>query len=247
METQSLLEIRNLCAAYGSLEVLRGISLDIPPKRATAILGPNGSGKSTLLKAIIGLPDVQITAGSIWFSANDWTNLSLFQRIQSSVVYLPQSVDVFPQLTVEENLLIFLGEIHKGKRKISLDAAYALFPFMGTKRKQAAGNLSGGERRLIAIARAILSNPDLLLLDEPSAGLAPSALAEVCKHIQEIVQRGTTVVMVEQNLAVALEIADECILLRDGMVRMRFTSDLFDTKRAEFMEVFSLTGTGDLL
>lgn len=233
-----LLDVQNLNVSYDALQVLRGISLRVEERASIALIGPNGSGKTTLLKALFGIADVRITAGKVFYKREDITNLSPFKRLERSIVYLPQNVDVFPHLTVEENVQVFAEEMHLSNRVMISQDAYALFPFLRLRRKEYAGNLSGGERRLLALTRAILAKPDLALLDEPSAGLAPSALSDVCSYIHELRKTGTALIVVEQDISLAMDLAQECVVLQNGVVRLSFAAREYASQRTELMKIF---------
>lgn len=237
MESKPLLAINNLHASYGLANVLRGLSLRVEEGATVAILGPNGSGKSTLLKAIFRISDVVISQGDIRFDGHNITKLRV-EDYNRSIVYLPQNLDVFPSLTVDDNLRLFIEEMHDSGHKVSITDAYTLFPILKAKRREYAGNLSGGQRRLVAFCRAFLSQPRIVLLDEPSAGLSPSALSDVCGYIRELQNHGTTLLMVEQNVSMALELTQECVVLQEGQVKLRFASADFEQKRLQFMDVF---------
>ena len=216
----SLLEVRDLEAGYGDLQVLFGVDLHVEEGEYVAIVGPNGAGKSTAMKAVVGL--ARHMGGEITFDGEDIAGLPPQNIIERGVGYVPQSDNVFPTLTVEENLTIgayLLGDLPDERREVVLEQ----FPILGERLDQRAGNLSGGQQQMLAMARALIPDPPLLLLDEPSAGLAPDLVEELFDHIDRISERGVTVLIVEQNAKTALRRCDRGYVLAQG--ENRYTDD----------------------
>ena len=216
----SLLDVWDLEAGYGDLQVLYGVDLAVAEGEYVAIVGPNGAGKSTAMKAVVGL--AAHMGGEITFDGEDIAGLPPQNIIERGVGYVPQSDNVFPTLTVEENLTIgayLLGDLPDERREVVLEQ----FPILGERPDQRAGNLSGGQQQMLAMARALIPDPPLLLLDEPSAGLAPDLVEEMFDHIDRINERGVTVLIVEQNAKTALRRCDRGYVLAQG--ENRYTDD----------------------
>ena len=214
--SESLLSVEGLHVSYGAKEVLRGIDYHVAEREVVAVLGANGSGKSTSLNTISGF--VAPNAGRIVFDGTDITGLAGHRIYRLGVVQVSQSRDLFPFLTVEHNLR--LGGVIRNRRGIEkrLAQVFEYFPRLRERRTQQARTLSGGEQQMVALGRAVMANPRLLLLDEPSGGLAPQFINEIGAIIQALKDDGATILMVEQNLALAFKVADRFIILRDGTV-----------------------------
>ena len=214
--SESLLSVEGLHVSYGTKEVLRGIDYEVSEREVVAVLGANGSGKSTSLNTISGF--VAALAGKVVFDGVDITNLPAHKIYRLGVIQVSQSRDLFPFLTVEHNLR--LGGVIRNRTEIEmqLEKVFAYFPRLKERRKQLARTLSGGEQQMVAIGRAVMAKPRLLLLDEPSGGLAPQFINEIGTIIQALKDDGATMLMVEQNLALAFKVADRFIILRDGTV-----------------------------
>jgi len=214
-ENAVMLRADNVRAGYGKKEVLHGVTLEVRPGEIVALVGANGAGKSTLLKVVAGL--LKPTAGRIWFDGQDVTRLPAYRRSQMGVGYLLQGGEVFPSLTVQENLGIAGGN---GVRDSdSINPVLRLFPPLRTKFRQRAGLLSGGERQMLALAMVLVRKPRLLLLDEPTAGLAPSIAAETLPKISEFcLEHAMGVVLVEQRLREALLVANFSLWLTEGRI-----------------------------
>ena len=209
-----LLSVTGLVAGYGAAdEILKGVDFTVATGEITAIIGPNGAGKSTLLKAIAGL--VKPKAGSIRLGARDVTGLSPREMSRLGLAYVPQEHNVFPTMTVAENLEMG-GYIEPKLVKVRMEQAFARFPVLAEKRRQAARTLSGGQRQMLAMAMALMVEPALLMLDEPSAGLSPVAAEVLFKAIVDINRDGLAIAMVEQNANEALSIAHRATVLVDG-------------------------------
>lgn len=202
---EPILEISGLRAGYHDLEILRGVSLVVPRGRVVTIIGPNGAGKSTLAKAVFGL--VRVRSGEIRFEGQSLLGLKPSQIVQRGLCYVPQTQNVFPNLTVLENLRLGGTLLREGVER-RLRAMYEMFPILWERRHQKAGFLSGGQRQMLAMARALMLEPRLLLLDEPSAGLAPNVVDQVFAKVVEINRAGCAILMVEQNARRALAMSD---------------------------------------
>ena len=212
----SLLIVEGLHVSYGTKQVLHGIDYNISECEVVAVLGANGSGKSTSLNTISGF--VAPSSGRIVFDGADITNLPAHKIFRRGVVQVSQSRDLFPELTVEHNLRLGATIRNRGEAEEHLERVFEYFPRLSQRRRQLARTLSGGEQQMVAIGRAVMSKPRLLLLDEPSGGLAPQFINEIGTIIQALKDDGATMLMVEQNLALAFKVADRFIILRDGVV-----------------------------
>jgi branched-chain amino acid transport system ATP-binding protein len=211
-----MLEVRDLHAGYGRAEVLRGLDLSIGDAQVVTVIGPNGAGKSTLLNALVGL---RPSRGSIRLAGEDLSRLTLEERVMAGLALVPEKRELFGTMSVEDNLV--LGgwrprRLSVGAWRQGLDRAYALFPRLAERRAQAAGTLSGGERQMLAIGRALMGQPRLLMLDEPSLGLAPLVVRDIFEIIATLRRDGTTILLVEQNAHAALRVADRGYVLETG-------------------------------
>jgi len=211
-----LLSVSGLHVSYGTKEVLRGIDYDISECEVVAVLGANGSGKSTSLNAISGF--VEPTAGNIVFDGENITGLPAHKIFRSGIIQVSQARDLFPGLTVEHNLRLGAAVRNREEIEEQLEVVFKYFPRLSERRKQQARLLSGGEQQMVAIGRAVMAKPRLLLLDEPSGGLAPQFINEIGTIVQALKDDGATMLMVEQNLSLAFKVADRFIILRDGVV-----------------------------
>lgn len=215
---ESILQINNLVSGYGKIETLHGASLDIPRGRVTAVIGPNGSGKSTLLKSIAGL--LKPWSGSIELDGIEIAALPAHKLLHLGMCTVPQGRVVFPFLTVEENLRMNAYTIrNRAEVDRRVEAAFEFVPALRERRKQMASNLSGGEQVLLSLAKVVTQEPTILLLDEPSLGLSPKMMAHVYETIDGFAERGITTFLVEQNVRMALEVADFVAVLVLGEVR----------------------------
>jgi branched-chain amino acid transport system ATP-binding protein len=214
-----LLTVDRIETFYGSIQALKGVSFEVPEGSIVTLLGANGAGKSTTLKSISGL--VPPARGTVTFTGRRINELPSEQIVRLGISHVPEGRELFPELTVLENLKMG-AYTRTDKRAIekSLDQAQAHFPILAERRLQLAGTLSGGEQQMLAIARALMAEPRLLLLDEPSLGLAPMLVEEIFRIIREIHDNGTTVLLVEQNANKALSIADYGYVLETGMVSL---------------------------
>ena len=212
--TKTVLECNGIAAGYvKGLNILQGVDLVVKEKEIVSIIGPNGAGKSTLLKAIMGLID--ISGGRFYINGIEKTNLATHKIVNEGIGYVPQVANVFPSLTIEENLEIGSWSLNKNQKE-SLKRIYEKFSLLRDRKKDKAGNLSGGQRQILALARALITKPDLLLLDEPSAGLSPVAINEVFSIINDINQSGVSILLVEQNAKRALSFSDRGYVLDQG-------------------------------
>jgi len=219
-----ILEVSELVAGYDGLEIVRGVSLHVDPGEMVAIIGPNGSGKSTLLKAIVGLVD--ISKGRVCFAGQDITHLRPHQTVALGLAYTPQVENIFPSLTVEENLEIG-GYLHRANLRDNIARAYDLFSALKARRRAQAGQLSGGQRQMLALARILMVEPKAVLLDEPSAGLSPHMMDLVFDKVTAIQRSGISILIVEQNAYMALSLSARAYVLAMGKsVWEGVTSDL---------------------
>jgi branched-chain amino acid transport system ATP-binding protein len=215
----SSLEINDVRIAYGAVEALRGVTLNIPAGTIVSLLGANGAGKSSLLNAIVGL--VRKQKGSVIWQGDDITGIAAHEAIRHGITLSPEARRLFPGLTVLENLRVGAYSLkNKGVMQENLEYVLTLFPKLKERAWQAAGTLSGGEQQMCAIGRALMVRPRLLLLDEPSLGLAPKIISEVARAIREINRSGTTVLLVEQNANLALRLSETAYVLENGRVAL---------------------------
>jgi branched-chain amino acid transport system ATP-binding protein len=212
----SLLRLDSVTGGYGEADILHAVSLEVARDEIVAIVGPNGAGKSTAMKAVFGL--VNVRAGHVWFDGGDLKGLRTVDIVKRGICMVPQSENVFPTLTVEENLEMgaFLrkGDVDAPKRKV-----FDLFPPLAERRRQPAGTLSGGQRQMVAMGRALMLDPKLLLLDEPTAGLSPKFIGQIFDIVRAVRDFGVAILMVEQNAKQALAVADRGYVLATGQNR----------------------------
>ena len=214
-----MLEIGNLSAGYGSFQALFGVSLSVKAGEAIAVIGPNGAGKTTLLRAISRL--IGASAGDLVMEGRRYNDIPAHEVVSLGIAQVPEGRRLFPRLTVEDNLM--MGAFTPAARKHyrdRLEFVYSLFPKMKERRLQMAGTMSGGEQQMCAIGRALMSRPKLLLLDEPSAGLAPVIVQSIFELMKRIRAEGYTVLIVEQNIQQVLQVVDRGYLLETGRIRM---------------------------
>jgi branched-chain amino acid transport system ATP-binding protein len=213
-----MLRVEQLAARYGRVVALHSVSFDVQPGEIVAIVGPNGAGKSTAMKALIGL--IPLKSGRVVYAGEDITGQAPERLVARGIAYVPQERNVFRSLSVEENLAMG-AYLRRGDLGDTLARIYGLFPDLKDKRRQCAGELSGGQRQMVAIARALMIEPRLLLLDEPTVGLSPKVIGEIFERILAINRGGVGILMVEQNARAALAIAHRGYVLATG--RNRFT------------------------
>jgi len=214
-----MLRIEELHVHYGGIHALKGVSLEVPEGKIITLIGANGAGKSTTLRAICGLVDK--SAGNIYYRDNEISELDTRDRVVDGLVLVPEGRRIFPNLTTYENLQLgcFMRNDLKGIKK-DLKWVYELFPILKERKEQKAGTLSGGEQQMLAVGRALMSRPRLLLMDEPSLGLAPLLVKEIFEIIEEINEQGTTILLIEQNAYAALNIADYAYVMETGTIVM---------------------------
>ncbi|WP_323965516.1 ABC transporter ATP-binding protein [Bradyrhizobium japonicum] len=214
--TDRILDVSELWAGYGATPILQGVTMSVSRGEIVGVIGRNGVGKSTLMRCLIGL--LQTWRGTISFMEQDVTKLEADARARAGFGYIPQGRDVFPQMTVEENLQV--GELiggPGGKKRPEL--VYEYFPRLKERRRQAAGTMSGGEQQQLAIGRALIGNPSLMILDEPSEGIQPSIVQHICEALRSFRNElGTTIIFVEQNLDTILAIAERCYIMEKGRI-----------------------------
>jgi len=213
----ALLDVGHISSGYGEMSILHDVSMRVEPGEAVTLIGPNGAGKSTLLRTIFGL--LTPTQGQIRFDATDITGMIPPLLVRRGLSYVPQVDNVFPSLTVQENLEMGAFVRHDGFEQ-RLEEMYTFFPTLRLKRKQRVGSLSGGERQMVAMVRALMLDPRLLLLDEPSAGLAPRLVGMVFEKLAEINQTGVALLIVEQNTREALRLSHRGYVMAGGQVRL---------------------------
>jgi len=214
-----MLEIKNLHVYYGGIHALAGIDLEIPEGKIISLIGANGAGKSTTLKSIMSL--VNKEEGSVVWNGTDITNMDTKEIVKLGIALCPEGRKVFPDLTVAENLAIG-AYLRKDKKEIEKDRewVYELFPRMKEREWQIAGTLSGGEQQMLAVGRALMAKPKLLMLDEPSLGLAPLVIKDIFAIIRQIKEAGVNVLLIEQNAKAALEISDYAYVMESGKITM---------------------------
>ncbi len=226
-----MLQVENLDAYYDKAKILDKINLNVEEGEVVAILGPNGAGKTTLLKSICGLVNVK---GEVYLNGEKITDLKPHERIKRGISICPEGRRLFPNMSVEDNLL--MGAIFNGNYKKNLEYVFKLFPRLKERRKQSAKTMSGGEQQMLAIARALMSEPRLLLLDEPSMGLAPiviESIAEALKRIKEELK--VSMLIVEQNIHLAFEVADRAYILTKGkIIKESYVDELKDLEEDYF-------------
>ena len=219
--TAPMLRIEALHAGYGRAEVLHGLSLDAPAGSVVTVIGPNGAGKSTLLNTLMG---VIPSRGTLQFDGREIGTLPLEERVMAGMALVPERRELFGSMAVEDNLLLGAYRqvrLRNRQWRGRLDDVYAIFPRLQERRLQLAGTLSGGERQMLAVARALMSRPRLLMLDEPSLGLAPLIVRDVFRTIDSLRQTGVTILLVEQNARAALEVADHAYVLEMGEIALQ--------------------------
>ena len=231
-----MLRIEGLNAAYGSIQVLKNVSLKVPRGKVVSIIGANGSGKSTILKSISGL--MRISKGSIFYKDKDISGMSANRIVGLGISQVPEGRQIFAHLSVLDNIhlgaYLYFKRSNRLEIKKRIDHIYEIFPILETRSKQIAGTLSGGEQQMLAIARALMARPELILLDEPSMGIAPLIVREIFNVIQQLNESGTTVLLVEQNARAALKVAHHSYVLERGEIVMEgLAGELLDNPRVK--------------
>ncbi|MGD2066578.1 MAG: ABC transporter ATP-binding protein [Candidatus Bathyarchaeota archaeon] len=212
-----MLEIENVSAGYGLIQILWDVSFKIKEKEIVSIIGPNGAGKTTLVKTIMGL--LPAKSGTITFKGEHIENLPPYEIVKKKISLIPEGRDIFPKLTVEENILLGAYTLKdKQQVKESQERIYQIFPVLHKKEKVLAQTLSGGEQQMLVIGRSLMSNPELLILDEPSLGLAPIIVAKVLDTLRQINEEGVAILLVEQNIRDSLNVADRGYVLEEGKI-----------------------------
>lgn len=215
----NLLEVENLKVSYGGIQAVKGIGMSVAPGELVALIGSNGAGKTTTLKALAGL--LHPASGNIHYDGKSLHNIPAYQRVHNGLALVPEGRGIFARLTVEENLQ--MGAYYRSDQvNIAQDMQhiYELFPRLAERRTQLAGTLSGGEQQMVAMGRAMMSKPQLLMLDEPSMGLAPMMVTKIFETIRAISARGVAILLVEQNAKLALEVAQRGYVLESGLVTL---------------------------
>jgi len=227
-----MLTIKDLHASYGKVQVLHGISLDVPKGKLVTLIGSNGAGKTTTMRAISGM--IKPTSGSVGLGGRNITGLESHKIARAGLAHSPEGRRVFPTMSVTDNLLLgafprFTGARPKGEIKLDLEKALELFPRLKERQHQLAGTLSGGEQQMLAMARAVMLNPEVILLDEPSMGLAPILVEEVFRIITRLKAEGVTMLLVEQFAAAALNVADYGYVLENGRISVHGPAESLKT------------------
>ncbi len=229
-----MLKVHDLNVYYGNIHAIKGVSFEVNEGEVVSLIGANGAGKTTILKTISGL--LRSSTGSIEFLGSDISKAEPYTLLSKGLAHVPEGRRIFLQMTVEENLEMG-AYIHKGDCSRDLDYIYKRFPRLYERRRQVAGTLSGGEQQMLAMGRALMGHPKLLILDEPSMGLAPILVGQIFDLIQELHRSGTTILLVEQNAQMALKIADRAYVLESGKIALSGTgADLI--KSDEIQKVY---------
>lgn len=221
---ESLLSVEDLRAGYGETPVLHGVSMHVDRGEVVSLIGRNGAGKTTTLRSIVGV--LQPSAGRIYLDGEDVTDRADYEKARSGIRYVPEDRQVFPDLTVEENLRV--GAIDSADGIFTVEEVYQRFPRLRERRSQPASHLSGGEQQMLVIARALLGPTKLLLLDEPSEGLAPQIVRDVLDIVESIAARGVTILLVEQNVRAAMAVADRHYVINKGELVFEGTTEELD-------------------
>jgi branched-chain amino acid transport system ATP-binding protein len=231
-----MLRLRELHAFYGKSHVLHGVTLDVAPGEIVALLGRNGSGRSTTAKAIMGLVDTQ---GGLLWKGQPLAGLKPYEIAQRGIGYVPENRDIFPRLTVHQNLQLGQKSGARGARW-SFEDMYALFPRLRERQHTEAGVLSGGEQQMLTLCRSLMGDPELILIDEPTEGLAPKIVEQVADYLLALKARGLSVLLIEQKLTIALEISQRCVVMGHGRVVFEGTPEELKANagvRKEWLEV----------
>lgn len=215
---EAVLEVRELASHYGRIQALHGIDMDVAEGQLVALVGANGAGKSTLLRCISGIQPT--TSGAIRYRSRDITSSPSESRVRAGICHVPEGRQVFGPMSIEDNLRLGAYTRPRGDIASDMERMYELFPVLKEKRRLPAGTLSGGQQQMLAIARALMGRPELLLLDEPGMGLAPLLVQEIFRVIVELKERGITILLVEQNAQAALSIADVGYVIETGRITL---------------------------
>lgn len=221
-----LLDVRNLCVSYGKVEAVHSVSLRVERGSIVTVIGPNGAGKTTLLSAVMGL--LPRTAGEVEFEGSSFSEVAVEQMVAMGVALVPEKRELFGEMSVEDNLRLGAFLRHRmGHRdqEQGLESVYQIFPRLKERRRQLAATLSGGERQMLAVGRALMAQPKLLMLDEPSLGLAPLIVREIFRVLADLRRNGVSILLVEQNARAALQLADFGYVLEMGEVALAGSSD----------------------
>lgn len=230
----SILELDGVCADRAGARVIKRVDLAIERGGVVALLGPNGAGKTTLVDAICGL--IPKAEGRVTFAGRDITRIGPHHIARAGLVQVPQDRELFPNLTVEENITLGIEACGRERdRAMTLEEVASLFPRLGERWRQRAGSLSGGEQQMVAIGRALVSRPEVLLLDEPSSGLAPRVVEEIGEFLRRLTSSGLTIVLIEQSIDVALDLCGRFVILRDGEVAYDGTKEAMGTDPSAFI------------
>jgi branched-chain amino acid transport system ATP-binding protein len=246
----SLLKVEDLHTSYGKIKALRGITIEVGEGEIISLIGSNGAGKSTLLASITGI--VSPASGRIFFEGRDITNSRPNEIVRKGISISLEGRGILPRLTVEENLRIGAYSIpNKNEIKETMEVMYQMFPRLAQRKKQLAGTMSGGEQQMLAIARALMSKPKLLLLDEPSLGLAPNLVRQIFQMIKDINRKGISILLIEQNATMALRVANRAYVLENGTVKLSGTTEQLlnhnDVKKAYLGELLNETVSEETL
>jgi branched-chain amino acid transport system ATP-binding protein len=233
-----LLELKDLHAYYGKSHVLHGVSLHVGQGEIVSLLGRNGSGRSTTVKAIMGLVEA---TGSVRWRQRELVGRKAFQIAHLGIGYVPENRDIFPKLTVHQNLMLGQKSSRRnGQGRWSFDDMYALFPRLKERQHTEAGVLSGGEQQMLTLCRTLMGDPDLIMIDEPTEGLAPKIVELVAEYLRELQRRGISVLLVEQKLTIALEVSERCLVMGHGQIVFEGTPSQLKADayiRKEWLEV----------
>jgi branched-chain amino acid transport system ATP-binding protein len=234
-----MLKLNDLHAFYGKSHVLHGVTMDVQPGEIVSLLGRNGSGRSTTVKAIMGLVEGQ---GSVQWRQQPILGKKAFEIAHLGIGYVPESRDIFPKLTVHQNLMLGEKNLPRGAKapRWSFDDMYGMFPRLKERQHTEAGVLSGGEQQMLTLCRTLMGDPDLIMIDEPTEGLAPKIVELVAEYLRELRRRGISVLLVEQKLTIALEVSERCMVMGHGQIVFEGTPAQLKAKadvRKEWLEV----------
>ena len=231
-----MLEIVNIESGYSSLRVIKGISLEVPKSKLVTIIGPNGHGKTTLLRSISGV--LRLQSGEINFEGKRIDNLRVDEIVKKGIVHIPQGDMLFPEMNVKDNLLMGAYLVrNQPELKKRITQVLELFPQLGERENQIASTLSGGERRMLAIGRGLMTGAKILLIDEPSLGLAPVVIDDIFKILKELNNQGQTILLVEENVSRVINVSDHIYLIDDGLIAWQGTGEELSSE-SNIMEVY---------